>query len=100
MLFQSLRALCLTPGGPGRIWNHLEAPVRSIGVSGSFACGFQTDLPFADTAYPRCMTKNCLLAVDSHFQSWVASISHLFLIKKAAITSEKNNNIPLSTVSD
>jgi hypothetical protein len=48
MLFQSLRALCLAPGGPGSIWNHLEAPVWSTGVSGRFACGFQTDLHFAD----------------------------------------------------
>jgi hypothetical protein len=50
MLFQSLRALCLAPGGPGSIWNHLGAPVRSTGVSGMFACGFRTDLHFADVA--------------------------------------------------
>ena len=48
MLFQSLRALCLAPGGPGSIWNHLGAPVRSTGVSGKSACGFQTNLHFAD----------------------------------------------------
>jgi len=48
MLFQSLRALCLAPGGPGSIWNHLGAPVRSTGVSGRFVCGFRTDLHFAD----------------------------------------------------
>jgi hypothetical protein len=60
MLFQSLRALCLAPGGPGSIWNHLGAPVRSTGVSGRFACGFRTDLHFADVctqshAKPKCM---------------------------------------------
>jgi hypothetical protein len=48
MLFQSLRALCLAPRGPGSIWNHLGAPVRFTGVSGRFACGFRTDLHFAD----------------------------------------------------
>jgi hypothetical protein len=48
MLFQSLRALSLALGGPGSIWNHLGAPVRSTGVSGRFACGFRTDLHFAD----------------------------------------------------
>jgi len=48
MLFQSVRARCLAPGGPGSIWNHLGAPVRSTRVSGRFACGFRTDLHFAD----------------------------------------------------
>jgi len=44
MLLQSLRALCLAPGGPGSIWNYLGALVRSTGVSGRFVCGFRTDL--------------------------------------------------------
>ena len=48
MLWQSLRALCLAPGGLGSIWNYLGAPVRATGVSGRFACGFRTDLHFAD----------------------------------------------------
>jgi hypothetical protein len=48
MLFQSLRARCLAPGGPGSIWNHLGAPVRSTGVCGRFGCVFRTDLHFAD----------------------------------------------------
>jgi len=48
MLLQSLRALCLAPEGPGSIWNHWRAPVRSTGLSGSVACGFRTDLHFAD----------------------------------------------------
>jgi len=48
MLFQSLRALCLAPRGPGSIWNHLGELVRSTGVSGRFACGFWTDLHFTD----------------------------------------------------
>jgi len=48
MLFQSLRALGLAPGGPGSIWNHLGGPVGSTGVSGRFVCGFQTYLHFAD----------------------------------------------------
>jgi hypothetical protein len=50
MLFQSLRAHCLASGGPGSMGNHLGAPVRSTGVSGRFACGFRTDLHFADGA--------------------------------------------------
>jgi hypothetical protein len=48
MLLQSLKAHCLAPGGPGSIWNYLGAPVRSAGVSRRFACGFRTDLHFAD----------------------------------------------------
>ena len=38
----------LSSRGPGSIWNHLEVPVRSIRVTGSIACGFWTDLHFAD----------------------------------------------------
>jgi len=48
MLLQSLRALCLAPGGSGSIWKYLEALVRLSGVSGRIACGFRTDLHFAD----------------------------------------------------
>jgi len=48
MLLQSLRSLCLPSGGPGSIWKYIEAQVRSTGVSGRFACGFQTDLDFGD----------------------------------------------------
>jgi len=48
MLLQSLRALCKAPGGPGSIWKYLEALVMATGVSGRFACGFRTDLHFAD----------------------------------------------------
>jgi len=51
MHLQSLRALCLAAGGPGSIWNYLEALVRSARVSGRFACGFQTDLHFANEGY-------------------------------------------------
>ena len=50
MLLQSLRALCLAPGGSGSVWKYLEALVRSPGVSGRIACGFQTELYFADVA--------------------------------------------------
>jgi hypothetical protein len=48
MLFQSLRALCIAPGGPGSILNDLGAPVRSTRVSGRCGCGFQTDIHFAN----------------------------------------------------
>jgi hypothetical protein len=53
MILQSLRAHCLAPEGPGSIWNYLGAPVRSTGVSGRFACGFRTDLHFADVQCPK-----------------------------------------------
>jgi len=52
MLLQSLRALCKAPGGPGSIWKYLEALVRATRVSGRFACGFRTDLHFADVDGP------------------------------------------------
>jgi len=48
MLLQSLRALCLAPGGSGGVWKYLGALVRSPGVSGWIACGFQTESHFAD----------------------------------------------------
>jgi hypothetical protein len=38
----------VAPGGPGRIWIYLRAPVRSAGVSGRCACGFRTNLHCAD----------------------------------------------------
>jgi len=47
-LLHSLSALCKAPGGPGSIWKYLETPVRATGVSRMFACGFWTDLHFAD----------------------------------------------------
>jgi len=50
MLLQSLRALCLAPGGSGRIRKYLEALVRSPRVSGSIACGFRTELDSADVS--------------------------------------------------
>jgi len=50
MLLQSLRAHCKASGGPGSIWKYLEAQVRATGVSGRFACGFRTDLHFADVS--------------------------------------------------
>jgi hypothetical protein len=59
MLLQSLRALCFAPGGPGSIWNYLGAPVRSAGVSGRFACGFRTDLHFADVAHNEKILTSC-----------------------------------------
>jgi len=48
MLLQSLRTLCSAPGWSGSIWKYLEALVRSPGVSVRIACGFRTDLHFAD----------------------------------------------------
>ena len=54
MLLQSLRALCLAPVGSGSVWKYLEALVRSPGVSGRIACGFRTELHFANA---RCISK-------------------------------------------
>jgi hypothetical protein len=48
MLLQSLKSLCLAPGGPGSIWKYLYALVTSRGVSGRLACGFRTDIHLAD----------------------------------------------------
>jgi hypothetical protein len=48
MLWQSLRALSIALEGPGSIWKYLEALVRLTAVTGRLACGFQTDLHFAD----------------------------------------------------
>jgi hypothetical protein len=45
---QSLQAHCKAPGGPVSIWQHLEALIRATEVSGRLACGFQTNLQFAD----------------------------------------------------
>jgi len=50
MLFQSLRVLCLAPGGSGSVSKYLEALVRSLGVSGRIACSFQSKIHFADAA--------------------------------------------------
>jgi len=52
MLLQSLSALYLAPGGSGSVWKYLEALVRLPGVSGRIACGFRTELHFADV--PSC----------------------------------------------
>jgi len=48
MLMQSLRALCLAPGGSGSLWKYIEVLVRSPRVSGRIACGILTELHFAD----------------------------------------------------
>ena len=48
MLLQSLRVLCVAPGGSGSVLQHLEALVRLPGVSGRIACCFRTDFHFAD----------------------------------------------------
>jgi hypothetical protein len=48
MLWQSLRALCFLPGGPGSIWDYIGEPMRARGVSRTFACGFRTDVHCAD----------------------------------------------------
>ena len=48
MLLQSLRALCLAPGGSGSVWKYLEALARSPRVSGRIVCAFWTELHFAD----------------------------------------------------
>jgi len=48
MLLQIPGAHCKAPGRPGSIWKYVEALVRAAGVSGRFACGFRTELHFAD----------------------------------------------------
>jgi len=60
MLWQSLRALCLPPGGPGSIWNYVGAPVRSTRESRRFACDFRTDLHFADVQVHTITASKCI----------------------------------------
>jgi len=48
MLLQSLGALFFVPGRPGSVWKYFEALGRAIRLSGREACGFWTDLHFAD----------------------------------------------------
>jgi len=76
MLLQSLRALCLAAGGPGSIWKYLEALVRTTRVSGRFACGFQTDLHFADAGAPSFVVgASRLVAGDSRLVTGASSFS-------------------------
>jgi len=63
MLLQSLRAHCKAPGGAGSIWKYLKALVRATRVSGRFACGFRTDLHFADVWYSYPTSCACCLIV-------------------------------------
>jgi hypothetical protein len=71
MLWQSLSALCLAPGGPGSIWDYLGAPVRATGVSRRFACGFRTDLHFADAL------NNDAIQIGSLVQSTASMLDRL-----------------------
>jgi len=63
MFLQSRRAHCIGPGGPGRIWKYLAALVSATGESGWFACGFWTDLHFADGCFEKCISLCCSAAV-------------------------------------
>jgi hypothetical protein len=53
MLLQSLKDLCKAPERAGSIWKYLEALLRATRVSGKFACGFKTNLHFADVEVVR-----------------------------------------------
>jgi len=65
MLLQSLRALCLAPGGSGSVRKYLKALVRSPGVSGRMACGFRIELHFADELHAKspstCTCEACIM---------------------------------------
>jgi len=50
ILLQSLKALCLAPGGPRSIWKYSGVLVRTTAESGRFACNFRTDLHFANVS--------------------------------------------------
>jgi len=60
LLLESLRALCSAPGESGSIYKYLEVLVKLPRVSGRIACGFWTDLHFAD--------RHCLVQVVVHHQ--------------------------------
>jgi len=60
MLLQSLRALCLAPGGSGRVWKYIEALVRLPGVFERIVCVFRTELHFADdVSHSPCKGLSC-----------------------------------------
>jgi hypothetical protein len=69
MLWQSLRALCLAPGGPGSIWKCLGGPVRATGVPRRFVCGFRTDLHLADVHGTVSSAKDISIQMEWHRQS-------------------------------
>jgi hypothetical protein len=54
MLLRSLGELYLAPGGHRSIWKYLEGLVWSTRVTGRFACGFRSDLHFADDCMYYC----------------------------------------------
>jgi hypothetical protein len=64
MLLQSLRVLCLAPGGSGSIWIILAAVVRSPRVSERIACGFWPVLHCADSRWD----ENEMMSV--YFKVW------------------------------
>jgi len=70
MLLQSLRALCLAPGGSGSIWMYWNALVRSTWVFGRFVGGIWTELHFADIG----MQQRCESNSESfENSSWTAT---------------------------
>jgi len=97
MLLQSLRALCLAPGGSGRVWKYLEALVTSPGVSGRIACGFRTELYFADerptldiTPSNRYQVRAQVEKVKSHFiQSARDDIAELYDLHRFESNAER-----------
>jgi len=94
-LLQSLRALCLAPGGSGSVWKYLEALVMSPGVSGRIACSFRTELHFADVYLPksrgcattmihirtigRLLRQLCLGQDRNHVPKWASTECQRFL---------------------
>jgi len=72
MLFRSLKPLCVAPGVPGSIWMNFWAVVRSTGMSGSFVCGFRTNLHLADVC--SLQSSSVLLWKDRLFSTLIHSL--------------------------
>ena len=75
MLWQSLRAHCLAPEGPGSIWNYVGAPVRSTRVSSRFGCGFRTDLHLPDELYLQTFSITASKCISKLPRSWPPNVS-------------------------
>ena len=75
MLLQSLRALCLAPGGSGSVWKYLEALVTSPRVSERIVCGFRSALHLADVRNDSRVADEVL--IKSRCWCWWISFSSL-----------------------
>ena len=94
MLFQSLRALCFAPGGPGSIWKHLGAAVMSTEVCVWFACGFRTNLHFADERH---VTSGVFIVERDQSWCWAGAVRcgyKLMILERLIDTQHHQKKVP------